>query len=377
MTLLSGHIFPTTKWPHLSLQNILNCWRGMRSSESANLDFLRAGAVMLVLCQHLCRRLYIHQVLWIDTSSLGRFGVLLFFVHTSLVLMQSMARSEQRGWPLIRAFYIRRLFRIYPLSILVVLFALAFRLDSDINGVAGLSRGSFPGRLSIVSNLLLLQNLFHIKSIVNVLWSLPFEVEMYVLLPFLFLRLTRTRRIWLLVPLWCGSLAAALIQPQVRVLSSLSILAFSPNFLSGVIAFMIPRAERIASHWWPVFVLALICIFTAHPSMTLGWLLCLILGCLIPRFQELNAAPLRALTSRIAKYSYGIYLTHQFSIWIAFGLMASASVWIRVPMLLGLLISLPFVVYHGVEKPMIDWGMRLATRNPKPAIPVIQGAAAA
>ena len=61
-----------------------------------------------------------------------------------------------------------------PLSILAVVAALALHLDSDVNGIHGLSYGLLPGKVGIASNLLLIQNLTYTKSIVNVLWSLPF-----------------------------------------------------------------------------------------------------------------------------------------------------------------------------------------------------------
>jgi len=72
--------------------------RGMTRSaqptpfSSPNLDFLRASAVLLVYFFHL----------FITTSTrlpdyLGQFGVLLFFVHTSLVLMFSLERIETKG----------------------------------------------------------------------------------------------------------------------------------------------------------------------------------------------------------------------------------------------------------------------------------------
>ena len=131
---------------------------------STNLDLLRAIAVLLVLAQHLCRRFYVDQLGWVQTSSIGYFGVLLFFVHTSLVLMYSM-----EGWQLLKNFHIRRIFRIYPLSLIAVLAALALQVDSDINGVRGLSHGQLPGKLTIFSNVLLIQNLTYAKSIVNVL----------------------------------------------------------------------------------------------------------------------------------------------------------------------------------------------------------------
>ena len=100
-----------------------------------NLDILRAIAVLFVLTDHLSNtqqwRLY-----GIRHEVVGHAGVLLFFVHTSLVLMLSLDR-EMEGARSSRsriylAFLVRRFFRIYPLSVVTVLFVLfqrALRLD--------------------------------------------------------------------------------------------------------------------------------------------------------------------------------------------------------------------------------------------------------
>ena len=274
--------------------------------------------------------------------------------------MHSMQRSGMSGGHLLRNFYVRRFFRIYPLSILAVLAALALSLDSDINGIAGLSQGAWPGKLSLISNLLLVQNLTQVKSIVNVLWSLPYEVQMYFLLPFLFMWIRGRRMFWPLIMLWLGSLVAATIQPHIPALGRLSILLFIPNFLAGLIAFTLPRSARIRAFLWPVFVIGLVVAFTLKPERGTGWVLCLALGILIPYFAELTTPWVRAVSQRIATYSYGIYLSHQFSIWIAFGLLGSLSLWLRIPVLIGLLVLLPVLVYHGIEKPMIRAGIRLA-----------------
>jgi len=145
----------------------------MAAGTSSNLDFLRSVAVLLVLAQHLSLRTQLASIGWVQTDSLGLFGVLLFFVHTSLVLMWSMERSGLRGRRLLKDFYVRRIFRNYPLSVLAIVVAVALHLDSNVNGVAGLSYGALASKLAIASQLLLVQNLVHIKSIVNVLWSLP------------------------------------------------------------------------------------------------------------------------------------------------------------------------------------------------------------
>jgi peptidoglycan/LPS O-acetylase OafA/YrhL len=149
----------------------------------------------------------------IDIPPIGKFGVLLFFVHTCLVLMYSMERSQLNGWSLARNFYIRRLFRIYPLSILAVLTAVALHLDSGVNGVAGLSRAGPVAAGRIFSNLLLVQNLMRPGSIINVLWSLPYEVQMYIFLPFLFMWVRGKRSsLWQLCILWGLSVVLAVGQ---------------------------------------------------------------------------------------------------------------------------------------------------------------------
>src|SRR5258708_7308630 len=339
------------------------------TGSSANLDFLRSVAVLLVITQHLCRRVHVDHIGWIETTSLGLFGVLLFFVHTSLVLMHSMERSRMSGRPLLKNFYVRRLFRIYPLSTLAVLSVLALGLDSDIHGIAGLSSGALPGKVSIISQLLLMQNLTHVKSNLNVLWSLPFEVQMYLLLPFLFIWIRGKRMFWPLMALWLGSVIAATVQPYVAALNRLSVILFVPNFLAGLIAFTLPRLERVKAYLWPVFVLGLVLVFTLEPVRGTGWGLCLILGAFIPSFADLTTTWLCAASQRIATYSYGIYLSHQFSIWVALGVLASHSLWLRIPVLMGLLVLLPVLLYHCIEKPMIRVGMRLAagrTREPMP-----------
>src|SRR5690242_15749179 len=64
------------------------------ASDSPNLDLLRTLAVLYVVIFHLL--LFFEKtnlgLLW----SIGHWGVLLFFVHTSLVLMFSLERQEMR-----------------------------------------------------------------------------------------------------------------------------------------------------------------------------------------------------------------------------------------------------------------------------------------
>jgi peptidoglycan/LPS O-acetylase OafA/YrhL len=347
----------------------------MLKGVSANLDFLRAIAVLLVLAQHLCRRMHVEHIAWAPTTSFGLFGVLLFFVHTSLVLMYSMERGGLHGALLLKDFYLRRIFRIYPLSILAVAAALALHLDSDINGVAGLSYGHLPGSLAILSQAFLVQNLVHVKSIVNVLWSLPFEVQMYLFLPFLFAWVQRKRVFWSLLALWIVSLLAAWAQAHIAALDRASLLRFVPCFLPGIIAFARPRIPRLRSYLWPIFILGLVAAFTINPVLPMGWVLCLVLGLLIPFFREIQTKSIRTMSNRIATYSYGIYISHQFCIWLALGVLAARPLWLRLGVLSTSLVILPILLYHGIEKPMIHVGIRLAARRREKSAAALAAAA--
>jgi peptidoglycan/LPS O-acetylase OafA/YrhL len=154
---------------------------------SANLDLLRALAVLMVLAQHLLRRAELLSVGPIPVETIGHFGVLLFFVHTSLVLMYSMHRASDRdAKELVRSFYIRRFFRIYPLSTVAIVAALVLGVTT-MGPVHGLAVTARPNLVAVSSDLLMVQNLTQAPSIINVLWSLPYEIQMYLVLPFLFL----------------------------------------------------------------------------------------------------------------------------------------------------------------------------------------------
>ena len=72
--------------------------------DNTNLNILRAIAVLAVLLYHCLQRF------GIELFSMGRFGVLIFFVHTALVLMMSLERLG--GDRMVTRFYTQRFFRI-------------------------------------------------------------------------------------------------------------------------------------------------------------------------------------------------------------------------------------------------------------------------
>jgi peptidoglycan/LPS O-acetylase OafA/YrhL len=321
------------------------------SFDLPNLDFLRSVAVLLVLTDHLTRHYHIDRF-----NSFGFFGVLLFFVHTALVLTYSMQRSRLTGVALFKDFYIRRFFRIYPLSILAVLSAVALHLHADGRG---LSFGPRPGPVELFSNLSLVQNLTGSASVIGPLWSLPFEVQMYLVLPFLFI--WRRRSAVSLLALWFILGALGHFPEAYSSLRWLSLLIYAPNFLPGVLAATLPERKTFPAYLWPLFVLGLVALFFWKPSRLMGGLLCLLLGSAIPRFREISFRPLTWMSHRIATYSYGIYLGHSFFIWFALTRHNSWTLfWL-------MWIFIPALVYHALEYPMIKFGRKVAERASKQA----------
>lgn len=336
-----------------------------KTGQDANLDILRSVAVLAVFLTHLLQclagnRAGEHLAFGVETWSLGQVGVLIFFVHTSLVLMQSLERSGNQlsGARLARYFYIRRAFRIYPLGICLIVVCLACSIPSNALGGAYQSYGAEW----VVSNLLLVQNLTGAPSVSAPLWSLPYEVQMYLLLPLLFLLLRRGAGRLRLILLYAVGAMLGVMHPLLRYL---------PCFLAGVIAFELLKTfrPRLPAWLWTPALIGALAFFVSIPySNATLWReapICLIVGLGIPLFRR-SEGVMAAVAAKVAKYSYGIYLCHTPVLWLVYRRMSIAD-WQRpVWVLIGTAVA-SWACYHAVEHPLIQLGTRVANwSSPKP-----------
>ncbi len=356
-----------------------NTMRGLPvSQDSTNLDFLRATAVLLVFLDHSIKFLARPSVLDWDLEWLGRFGVLLFFVHTCTVLMLSLERQQGKFTGLNQClyFYIRRTFRIYPLSLFCVLLVVWMRVPAG-RILPGSILPAATDRLTLLSNALLIQNLTFSDSIIGQLWSLPFELQMYLFLPPLFFLAARWRSMRMLFCLWALSLPAALYGP--RFVARASLLTFVPHFLPGVIAYSLSKkvVPRLPAVSWTILILALICAFMLHPGFEMGWWICLLLGGAMPFFHTLSNRPLTRGSHLVARYSYGIYLTHGISLWLAFICFASIPRPLQFAVFLASAGLFPVLLFHLIEQPFIRIGTRVgrifSAVPPRQPVPVASG----
>jgi peptidoglycan/LPS O-acetylase OafA/YrhL len=279
--------------------------------------------------------------------------VAIFFVHTSYVLMRTLSRLPEQD----RAarFYVRRAFRIYPLSVLTVLVVVAGQIPPFPTRAY-----HWPGWVDLLSNLALVQNLTLSPSVLDPLWSLPYEVQMYLVLPALFLLVTRRdapAAIWI----WLAAVALALLQEQ-TIASRLDLARYAPCFVAGVVAFAQERRTTPRFGWtgWPVVIAAAFAF--RQIGLEAGWVGCLLLGMTVTRFRQVRPAWIRRPAEWIARYSYGIYLAHLLVFWVAFVQLGAAPLAVRIAVCLVLSVLVPVGLYHGVEAPMIARGAALAGR---------------
>ena len=342
---------------------------------NSNLDILRSFAVLLVVGGHILHFLGIDRVGRFDLISLGTLGVLYFFVHTCLVLMLSLERqrASQGDNHLFVPFMIRRCFRIYPLSMLAVLLITIFGLPmAEVHpGNFIRWRGDFG---DIFSNLFLVQNLSYRVSILGPLWSLCYEMEMYLFLPMLFLWVV-VKRAWWSIP---AILIVAVSINWMVTFSSPNLLIYVPCFLPGIIAFMLQKKvrPRIPSWLWPVFIVGLTLGYSlSQPNFYRRYLTCLILGVAIPLFLPTANAWLKVSSGLTARYSYGIYLVHFACVWFAFQKLGSLPMGLKLVIFAVMVSSVSVALFHAVEDPCIKLGKKLSDQfvlaRASPTLPVV------
>lgn len=334
--------------------------------ELPNLDFLRANAVLMVLAFHVLGFFGIRQLGPFDLEAMGHLGVLLFFVHTCFVLMLSLERQlakfGRRRFSAI--FLVRRCFRIYPLSLLTVAVTAVFKLP-----LAGhpwsMNWPSLSGR-DIIFNLLLVQNVTGSTSIPAPLWSLPFEMQMYLFLPALFLL---ARRLGSALTLGGICLLVTMALQVSMHLGHASHLQYVPCFLPGILAYKLSLRPGLD---WPFRGLAVVlwssvAVFMMLGTVQAGWAVCFTLGVAMSQFADMSSRWLRRASHLVARYSYGIYLTHYFCLWLAFVKLQSLPRMGQCFIFAAAVLLVPVFLYHFLELPLTNAGKKLAEKRLAPS----------
>lgn len=304
------------------------------SGRIPSLDGWRAIAILLVLIDHATltsgfpKSILGHYALFVD----GNLGVRIFFVLSGfLISLLLLKETDRTGGVSLRHFYLRRIFRIFPVyfAYLGVLAALT------LAGLYADSAASWIGCLTFTRNVV-----GSIRSGTSHFWSLAVEEQFYILWPILLGRLQLWKRSIpyvgiLLLPIVICPVIRGCFSPDTlggtfanKILGYRSILVYADSLAIGCLgAWMFWKSAPIAS--WRTFHTALLlaCLAVlleghllqlASASRTLkaivpaaeGWA---VLGCIwlgtherSPGFGILNSKPMVTL----GVLSYSIYVWH-------------------------------------------------------------------
>jgi peptidoglycan/LPS O-acetylase OafA/YrhL len=209
-------------------------------------------------------------------------------------------------------------------------------------------------------------------------------MAMYLFLPWLFVFLYPNRLPWRVIAIWLISIVGGVTflsyigRPTTEYFT-----LYIPCFLPGVIAYQLQRKQRLQlpAPLWPGVVIATVLLFLYKQNLLLNdsfksWIACFLLGLAVPFFAQISARWITTPSYLVAKYSYGIYLTHFFCIWLAFDRLHYILPRVeRLALFTTVAIALPIALYHYLEEPMVGLGKlvakrfdRAATRRAAPAI---------
>jgi peptidoglycan/LPS O-acetylase OafA/YrhL len=90
------------------------------------------------------------------------------------------------------------------------------------------------------------------------------------------------------------------------------------------------------------------------------WVICAFIGLAIPFFGQLSLTAVTAPAKVIARYSYAVYLSHYFCMWVALEKMHGLPLPLRVVTFLLLLAFVSLGLYRAIEHPFIKLGQRVA-----------------
>jgi peptidoglycan/LPS O-acetylase OafA/YrhL len=354
-----------------------------------NLDFVRAFAVLVVVGAHLGLFLGDIHVGFFELSLLGRLGVVIFFVHSGIVNLLSLERHVRKHGErrLFQSFMTRRAFRIFPLSVFVVAIVYLSQIPvAHINRWSA-TLGNHP-KAELLPSLLLVQNFVQFDQLLEPLWSLPYEIQMYCFFPLIYLGLRRFNSARILVFAWAAlATVEHVIAPRLAKYGTPGHIFAIPDFLyyflwflAGLYAYKeMQTAKRSLPFWTLPALLGSLCVVCSLSyDRNKFTFISLSLGLALPYIQSCDNTAINQVCSWGAKYSYGIYLLHDPAIWLGFVRFGHAPVIARVSIFVLTTFGGSALLYHALEHPMILVGNRAASAISRVSVRVsVRQAAAA
>ncbi|WP_293800286.1 acyltransferase [uncultured Bosea sp.] len=351
----------------------------MSRQRYAHLDGLRAIAALSVMIEHLFGDLlrqappatgpmstFARSV--VETLSLGRFGVALFFLISGFVVPFSIAGERP-----LRHFAISRLFRLYP----ALWLALAV-----LTATAWLS-GDRPSATTLLANMTMAPPLFGQPWLSPIYWTLFVELVFYGLVALLFA--TRLlRNVFALLGLSLGLIAATVLPVHLRLhgLAELPVQYLGmhlPFLFLGLLLrlWLVERRTGACLAAWLIGFAQLAAVIAVSPfSLARGDHFIMeglapVLAAYLLAFVVFLAAirlerPRSALLARTGLISYAMYLFHgpvNAAVYRVLPFTGERGDLVTMLVCIGLTLTLSWLIYRTVERPMIRLGRSLSAER--------------
>ncbi|MEN3539406.1 acyltransferase [Microbispora sp. ZYX-F-249] len=144
------------------------------------LDALRGMAALVVVFEHCLDALFPEVRAGVGPwFNFGQYGVLVFFLVSGYVVPVSLERRGSVG-----GFWINRVFRLYPLWFVAAAAGTVFAARGVYSPLPR-QLGDDPG-IAVLAHLTMLQDLLQVPGVVNVFWTLSYEMVFYLLVTAMF-----------------------------------------------------------------------------------------------------------------------------------------------------------------------------------------------
>lgn len=304
-------------------------------------------------------------------------GVDFFFVISGFVFAPNILQKFSHT----TAFYVRRFFRIYPLYVVAVV-AMWLIKDAENTGL-------------LVKHLLFLHssfNFYETFSLNPAFWSLPVEIEFYLLIPFFAWVIQKYRPSlcllivgFLLLRNLIFALATPYDQANFYTILTLHLPAILVEFLFGMLCYKylfiqkitVPALAHVIGFILAIAVMAYLAYVYGkygnawlqsnvliNANFNIVYALCysVILINLVDLFRWLDGRSWRMFASILGSLSYGVYLSHNFSVAMLTKTGYLTEGLNGVLLAFTLTITLSVLGYYCLENPSRNFGRRLAQK---------------
>ena len=283
-----------------------------------SLDLLRLFAFVLIFFHHLTLP---ESFISMFAAKVGWVGVDIFFCLSAFLLGRLLLQEKiENGKISLPGYFMRRILRIWPLYFTYLTFAVGIHLVFNENEINWARLG---GLITFTDNLFAAFAGYNPMMFTAHLWTISFEEQFYVVLPFaimLLSRLTRLQQLTMILGMWLIVMAVRLLMIRYQAPHpAIYTLPFShsdPMFAGLLVAFS-EKGKSSLAHLAFAALLLMVPLFLAYTTIT-GYHLMIIYpsvaagSALLVRFcvytkMEINSKNLFVYLGRI---SFGLYVFH-------------------------------------------------------------------